>query len=193
MTEISCETGEMEDTDRLDELADKLDLPCSTRQVAKSIRSRVKEENLHLGRDSEKVNAAILYVSCRYEGVPRSRNKIAEISDTTRRDINHISKDFVRSLDLELDPPDPYSYVSRYCNELDLSENVEETAHRIIDKSLGKGMYSGKAPTSFAAAAVYASSVASGERRTQKEIARVSSVSTVTIRKLYRDLLNLVE
>ncbi|HJK73088.1 MAG TPA: transcription initiation factor IIB, partial [Methanocorpusculum sp.] len=43
-------------------------------------------------------------------------------------------------------------------------------------------------PTGVAAAAIYISSILSGERRTQREVADVAGVTEVTIRNRYKEL-----
>jgi transcription initiation factor TFIIB len=46
---------------------------------------------------------------------------------------------------------------------------------------------SGKSPTGFAAAAIYAASLLCNQKRTQREVAEVANVTEVTIRNRYQE------
>ena len=54
----------------------------------------------------------------------------------------------------------------------------------IVRKSIELGISSGKGPTGVAAASIYIASVVLKKPRTQKEIAKVSGVTEVTIRNM---------
>jgi transcription initiation factor TFIIB len=86
-----------------------------------------------------------------------------------------------------MEPVDPKKYVPRFCSELELSELVESKANEIIDMTAEAGLLSGKSPTGFAAAAIYAASLLCNEKKTQREIAQVAQVTEVTIRNRYQE------
>jgi len=48
-------------------------------------------------------------------------------------------------------------------------------------------MLSGKSPTGYAAAAIYAASLLCNEKKTQNEVASVAQVTEVTIRNRYQE------
>jgi len=50
-----------------------------------------------------------------------------------------------------------------------------------------KGLLSGKSPTGYAAAAIYAASLLCNEKKTQREVADVAQVTEVTIRNRYQE------
>ena len=58
----------------------------------------------------------------------------------------------------------------------------------IVRKSIELGISSGKGPTGVAAASIYIASVVLKKPRTQKEIAKVSGVTEVTIRNRYKEI-----
>lgn len=80
-----------------------------------------------------------------------------------------------------------------YCSELDLSEKVKTKAMEIIDVTAKKGLLSGKSPTAYAAAAIYASALLCNEKRTQREVAEVAQVTEVTIRNRYQEQIEAME
>lgn len=84
-------------------------------------------------------------------------------------------------------PTPASSYVPRYADDLDLPEDVIDTALEIIEMSSASVV--GRAPASVAAAAVYAAGSMKGYDLNQDDVGRVSNVSPVTIRNIYGDML----
>lgn len=78
-------------------------------------------------------------------------------------------------------------YVPRFCSKLDVSEQVEAKATEIIEITTEKGLLSGKSPTGYAAAAIYAATLLCNEKKTQREIAAVAQVTEVTVRNHYQE------
>ncbi|ELZ15690.1 Transcription factor TFIIB cyclin-related protein [Natrinema limicola JCM 13563] len=95
-----------------------------------------------------------------------------------------------QELSLEMEPVDPKKYVPRFCSELEVSEEVQAKATEIIETTAEKGLLSGKSPTGYAGAAIYASSLLCNEKRTQKAVADVAHVTEVTIRNRYQEQIN---
>ena len=54
-------------------------------------------------------------------------------------------------------------------------------------------MTAGKDPTGLAAAAIYIAGIIEGERRTQREIAETATVTEVTVRNRYKELVRKLE
>jgi transcription initiation factor TFIIB len=67
---------------------------------------------------------------------------------------------------------------------------VEEIGHKILSTARDLKLTSGRGPTGIAAAASYISSVLTGERKTQREIAEIAQVTEVTIRNRYKELVD---
>lgn len=86
-----------------------------------------------------------------------------------------------------MEPVDPKEYVPRFSSDLGVSEEVKMKAKEIIDESAEQGLLSGKSPTGFAAAAIYAASLLCNEKKTQREVAEVAQVTEVTIRNRYQE------
>ena len=71
---------------------------------------------------------------------------------------------------------------------LNLKGEVQSRAVEILRQAGERELTSGRGPTGVAAAAIYISSILSGERRTQREVAEVAGVTEVTIRNRYKEL-----
>jgi transcription initiation factor TFIIB len=171
----------------IDRMASALGVPRSVREVASVIYRRALNEDLIRGRSIEGVATAALYAACRKEGIPRSLEEISEVSRVERKEIGRTYRYISQELGLEMKPVDPKKYVPRFCSELELSEEVQSKANEIIETTSEKGLLSGKSPTGFAAAAIYAASLLCNEKKTQREVADVAQVTEVTIRNRYQE------
>ncbi len=171
----------------IDRMASALGVPRSVREVASVIYRRALSEDLIRGRSIEGVATSALYAACRQEGIPRSLEEISEVSRVDRKEIGRTYRYISQELGLELKPVDPKQFVPRFCSELELSGEVQSKANEIIETTSEKGLLSGKSPTGFAAAAIYAASLLCNEKKTQREVADVAQVTEVTIRNRYQE------
>jgi len=177
----------------IDRMASALGLPKNVRETASVIYRRALEENLLPGRSIEGVATASLYAAARQAGTPRSLDEIAAVSRVDRMELTRTYRYVVRELGLEVQPADPGSFVPRFCSDLDLSEEVERQARALLEDGRTSGLHSGKSPVGLAAAAVYAASLLTNEKVTQSAVGEVASVSEVTIRNRYTELLEAAE
>ncbi|AEH38116.1 transcription initiation factor IIB [Halopiger xanaduensis] len=171
----------------IDRMSSALGIPRSVREVASVVYRRALSEDLIRGRSIEGVATGCLYAACRQEGIPRSLEEVAEVSRVERKEIGRTYRYVAQELSLELKPVDPQEYVPRFCSELDLSEEVTAKTREIIQVTAEKGLLSGKSPTGYAAAAIYAASLLCNEKKTQREVAEVAQVTEVTIRNRYQE------
>ena len=171
----------------LNRMASALGVPRSVQEVASVIYRRALKEDLIRGRSIEGVATSALYAACRKEGIPRSLEEVAEVARVERKEIGRTYRYISQQLGLEMEPVDPKKYVPRFCSELSLSEEVESKANEIIDVTTEQGLLSGKSPTGYAAAAIYAASLLCNEKKTQREVADVAQVTEVTIRNRYQE------
>ncbi|PSP39913.1 transcription initiation factor IIB 3 [Halobacteriales archaeon SW_8_65_20] len=171
----------------IDRMSSALGVPRSVREVASVIYRRALDDDLIRGRSIEGVSTATLYAACRKEGIPRSLEEISEVSRVERKEIGRTYRYLSQELGLEMEPVDPKRYVPRFCSALDAGDEVREKAKEIIDTTAEQGLLSGKSPTGYAAAAIYAASLLCNEKKTQREVANVAQVTEVTIRNRYQE------
>ncbi|MFD1643812.1 transcription initiation factor IIB [Halohasta litorea] len=176
----------------IDRMASALGVPRDVREVTSVIYRRALDEDLIRGRSIEGVATAALYAGCRQEGIPRSLEEIAEVSRVERIEISRTYRYISNELDLELLPIDPKQYVPRFSSKLDLPQEVEAKANEIIEETADP-LLSGRGPSGFAAAAIYAAAMLCNEKRTQHEVADVAQVTEVTIRNRYQEQIEMLD
>ncbi len=172
----------------LDRISSYLGLPDSNREAAALLYRKCIKAELIRGRLIESVVSAVIYATCRIQGIPRTLDEISKVSGMEKKEIGRAYRFIRRELDIEVPLTDPAQYVPKFTAALKLSGQVQEKAIHLLKKAIAKGLISGRGPTGVAAAAVYISSAIYGERRTQKEVADVAGVTEVTIRNRYREL-----
>jgi transcription initiation factor TFIIB len=172
----------------LDRMASGMGLPRTVRETAAMIYRKAAFKKLVRGRSIDGVASAALYAACRQCHVPRTLDEIAGYASVSRKDIGRIYRYISRELELKIMPTSPHDYISRFCSELKLHDDVQTKANDILRNAAEKELTSGRGPTGMAAASIYIASVLCGERRTQREVANVAGVTEVTIRNRYKEL-----
>ncbi|WP_408957869.1 transcription initiation factor IIB [Natrinema sp. 74] len=173
----------------IDRMASALGLPENVRETASVIYRRALEEDLLPGRSIEGVATASLYAAARQAGTPRSLDEISAVSRVEKMELTRTYRYIIRELGLEVKPADPEHYVPRFVSDLDLSDETERMARELLESARQEGVHSGKSPVGLAAAAVYAAALLTNEKVTQNEVSEVASISEVTIRNRYKELL----
>ncbi len=170
----------------LERVSSLMGLPKIVKDEAGFICKKALERGLVRGRSIEAVVAAAVYAACRIQGVPRTLDELQQVSGIRKKVIGKAYGALLRSLALRVPPSRPADYVSRFCSKLGLSNSVQAEALKIL-KSLEKVDDSmSLSPVGTAAAAIYLASLAQGERRPQKAIAKVAGVSEVTLRNRFQ-------
>ncbi|KZN23102.1 transcription initiation factor IIB 3 [Haladaptatus sp. R4] len=177
----------------IDRMASALGIPRSVREIACVLYRRALEDDLIQGRSIEGVATSCLYAACRSENIPRSLEEVSDVSRVKRKEIGRSYTYVGRELGLEIEPVDPKQYVPRFCSELGCSDAVEAKTNEILDVSIAKGLLSGKSPTGYAAAAIYAASLLCNEKQTQDTVASVAQVTEVTIRNRYPEQIDAMD
>jgi len=172
----------------LDRMSSSLSLPRNVRETAAMIYRKAVRQKLIRGRSIEGVTAAVLYAACRQCNVPRTLEEISNVSQIAKKEIGRNYRNISRKLQLKLLPTTPQDYISRFCSELKLGNDVQVKTIEILKQAAKKELTSGRGPTGLASAALYIASVICGERRTQREVAEVAGVTEVTIRNRYKEL-----
>jgi len=140
------------------------------------------EYDLVKGRSYKDLLASSFYISCRKKNVPISLDDISDATGIPSNKVLNTSRCMCRKLEIGIDPPPLFEYVSRFCSELNLSSDVEEEAINILEEAKENGIVAGKKPTGLAATAIYLAALRCGEYRSQIEISDVASTTDVTIR-----------
>jgi len=188
-TRDARERGLKQALGEIDRMGSALGLPEHVRETASIIHRRAVEENLLPGRSLESISAACLYAAARQGDVPRSLEEVTAVSRVDRNDVARSYRYLLRELSLEVEPNRPEEYVGRFASQLDLESAIEYRARDLLEGARADGIDVGKSPVSLAAAAVYAAALLAEADVTQDDVATVTDVSEVTVRKRYRELL----
>ena len=172
----------------LNDVGVKLGIAKDIKETAALIYRKAVEKNLIRGRSIESIVCAAVYAACRKINLPRTLDEISKASDVNKKKIGKAYRHLAKELELNLKPTTPYSYVAQFCNKLDLDKQAIVLSEDIVRKSIETGISSGKGPTGVAAASIYIASVILKKPKTQKEVARVSGVTEVTIRNRYKEI-----
>ena len=157
-------------------------------KVAKLYHQAVNK-GLVRGRSTESIISALLYITCREEGAPRTLDEISRASGINKKDIGKTYRYIARKLVIRILPAKAQDYVPRFGSLLGLSEKVQVKAVDVLDSASKYDVTSGKGPIGVAAAALYIAAVLSGEKKTQREVADVIGVTEVTIRNRYKEMI----
>jgi transcription initiation factor TFIIB len=170
----------------LDRVASSLGLPRALKEQAGFLCKKALEKGLLRGRKIAGIVAAAVYASCRMGGVPRTLEELQHATGVRKKEVGKSYHILLRRLGLRVPPSKPADYVSRFCSELGLSTEVQRQAFRILKEIDDRDGSLALSPVGTAAAAIYLASLASGERRPQKLVAKVAGVSEVTLRNRFR-------
>ena len=173
----------------LDRMASNLDLPKNLRECSAKIYRDAVDAHLIRGRSIEGVAAASLYAACRMYKIPRTLNEIAEVARVDKKEIGRSFRFISNELVLNLNPTKPLDFLTRFISELELTHDCQKAAKIIIKIAETRGLTSGRGPTGVCAAAIYAASILTKERRTQRKIAKISQVTEVTVRNRFSELI----
>lgn len=166
-----------------------LGLPEHVRETASVIYRRALDEDLLPGRSIEGVATAALYAGARDADTPRSLDEMEHVSRIEKIEIERTYRYVARQLDLGVEPADPPDYLPRFVSDLGASDELERTAHELLQTATEAGVHVGKNPVGVAAAAIYAAGRLRDEKLTQEAVSEVSDISQVTIRNRYTELL----
>ncbi|MCU4924907.1 transcription initiation factor IIB [Halobacteria archaeon AArc-dxtr1] len=176
----------------IDRMASALGVPKPVKETASVIYRRALDCDLIRGRSIEGVATSALYTACRKEGIPRSLEEVTGVARVDQREIGRTYRYIADELDINLEPTNPRQFVPRFCSELDVGADVEGRAIEIIDETTAEGLHSGKSPTGFAAAAIYAAGLLCNETIPQREVAETAQTTVVTVRNRYREQLEAI-
>lgn len=172
----------------IDRMACALRLPVNIREAASMLYRKAMKKRLIRGRSIEGITSALLYITCRQYGVPRTLEEVREISRVEQKEISRAYRFLLRELNLKVSPASPVDFVPRFCSLLNLGGDIRSKAIEIIKKAAEAELTNGRGPIGIAAAAIYIAAILSGEHRTQKEVSDVTGVTEVTIRNRYKEL-----
>jgi transcription initiation factor TFIIB len=178
---------------QLDRLKEKLGLSDTIVEKAAYIYRRAQERGLIKGRTIDTMLAAAVYSACREMETPRTIKDIAAVGNIRRKNLARNYRTLVFELDIKIPIVDPMKCIARVANRLKINEKTKYHAVNIMEEVVDREINAGKEPIGLAATVLYASSIKTEEKISQKDIAAASGVTEVTIRNRFKDLRKLLE
>lgn len=133
-----------------------------------------------------------VYAAARIRDYPVRPGEIADAATDDAVEADEVvgsMRRIVDALPMNVELQDPDGYVRRYVEDLGGGPQLLEASLALAEDGEDAGLDTGKSPSGFAAAAVYAASYMLDAGHTQEEIAETANVSTATIRNIYRGLI----
>lgn len=168
--------------------AASLGIPGPVRETASLIYRKASTEDLMRGRTLEQMAVAALYAACRQCRLPRTLDEVADAVGAPAKASARVYRMLARELGLHVPPVEPQEYLPRFASSLDVDAEVWQMARDLVVRARTGGLGQGKSPAGLAGAALYAAGQATGDVRTQKEVADVAGVSEVTLRARVREM-----
>lgn len=177
----------------LDKLCEELALPKGIKAEVSVSYRRARAKRITAGRDLRQVLAALVFITCRVRGLPRTEDEIFQAVVARFRVKKHMGARSFRKLvkllagELKLKLPriSTDDYVDRFSPQLGLSKEAIECAHR-YSKALPKNFTQSKSPLFLAAMVLYLAADSVGEKITLGRVARTVGVGVSSISKNLR-------
>jgi len=174
----------------LDKLCEDLGIPKGIK-IEASVRYRqARVKRITAGRDLHQILGALLFITCRARGLPRTEGEIYRAvsrRSTAKRKLNlrgfrKMVKLLTRELKIKLPRIPADDYIDRFASQLRLGGRVVDRAHS-LHKSLPWRFVQSKSPIFLAALSLYIAANSVGEEVTLDKIARGCGVGVSSLSK----------
>ena len=165
---------------------DRMGLPPVVIQEAEHVYREAKNRGLFRGRSLPASVGACVYAACRRYSVPRTLGEVSTAVGAHRSEVGRTFKVVQRGAGLTIPGVGTKAFLGRYAEQLALSPRVRSTVESMLDKAREDPELSGLSPHGLVAALIYLAAERNGERRSRAQVARVSSVTEVTLRSTSR-------
>ncbi|KAG6489884.1 hypothetical protein ZIOFF_051165 [Zingiber officinale] len=142
-------------------------------------------------RSIEALATAALVHAIREAQEPRTLQEISSASNLPQKEIGKYIKILGEALKLS-QPINSNSiavHMPRFCTLLQLNKSAQQLAAHIGEVVVNKCFCTRRNPISISAAAIYLACQLEDKRKTQAEICKVTGLTEVTLRKVYKELL----
>lgn len=177
---------------KIELIASKLKLPDYVITEAQSMFKVSTDYELNVGRDNISLIYGCVYASCMLQGLPKTPRELMSYSDVSETQMLRAYKLIKEKLGLKIDLADPSLFVQRFGSKLELSQKCISKAMEIIRIIKDKQAFSGKNPQTLVASALYVASLICNEKRKQRDVANITGVIEVTIRKRSRVIMEIL-
>jgi len=173
----------------INRMGSALGVPESARETASVVYRRALDEGLLPGRSIEGIATASLYAAIRQANLPQTIDDMVVVSRVDEQEFTRAYRYINRELSLEIGPPDPADYLTKFVSEVGASDELARHARDLLETGKAENVHSGKSPVGLAAASIYAAGLLVNEELPQEAVSEATDVSPVPIRDRYRELL----
>ena len=174
-------------------IRDKLTLTDPVMERAAYYYRKTLQNKLIKGRSIREMVVASIYASCKEMEVPRT---LCEICDASNADPIFAGKCYrTMARELKISPliVDSTRYVSKVADNACVSQKTYRRAIEMLDIVKKHAVSYGKDPKALATAVLYAACIKENEPKvSQARIAAAGSISVVTLRKRFSDILRII-
>ena len=167
-------------------VGETMGLPAVVIAEAEGVYREAKLRGLFRGRSLPASVGACVYAACRRYSIPRTLGEVATAVGAKRSEVGRTFKVVQRGSGLSIPGVGTKAFLTRYAQELALSPRVRSTVESMLDKAREDPELSGLSPHGLVAALIYLAAEQNGEHRSRAQVARVSSVTEVTLRSTSR-------
>lgn len=167
---------------QLNSLRDRLAVPRAAGENAAHIYRKAVGKGISRGRTMPSLVAASLYAACRELNIPRTLDDVARAGNVEKRVLSRDLRTMITQLELDLNQYDTASFATKMANNLGLKEKTKRDAVETLARADRAHISAGKNPVAQAAGALYMACLLNSEPITQRQLARESGISAVTIR-----------
>ncbi len=160
---------------------------------AQHIFKSVEGKKLLKGKNLEGAASACIYIACKLENASRTFKEISVITGIQKKEIGRCYKLIAQEVDTKGMVPSA-DIVARFCSDLNLSLKIQKIATAISQKVQEIGCLTGRSPDSIAAVVIYlVTNIFPELKDIQKDIHCVTNVTDITIKNVYKDLINHID
>ena len=174
-------------------LKEKLGLSNAIIERAAYLYRKAAKAQLIRGRTVKSIVGACVYTACRDLDTTRT---IIDISNHLQEKRKLIAKSYrmlFQNLRLSVPVIDPINCIIKFSNNLQLPEITKREAIKIFDTLKEKELTAGKNPNAVAATVIYMAGIKTNVILTQRDITRISGITSVTIRNRLLDYKHYIE
>ncbi|PWA81802.1 Cyclin-like protein [Artemisia annua] len=173
------------------DVADILGLDCDISDHAFQLFRDCSSATCLRNRSVEALATAALVQAIREAQEPRTLQEISIAANLPQKEIGKYIKILGEALQLSqpLNSNSISVHMPRFCTLLQLNKSAQELATHIGEVVINKCFCTRRNPISISAAAIYLASQLEDKRKTQAEICKVTGLTEVTLRKVYKELL----
>ncbi len=168
-------------------LSSKMQLSKIVEENAALLIRRLWKKGVKFRRNYRGIAAASLYISSKMFSIPRNMKEFINLSCIDKKTFWRCYKKLIE--DVETGGNDEFSIaISKIVNQLNLKGEVEHLANKILQVAREAGLLNGRKPDSMAAASIYLAAKKLGCRVNQRRLAKIASISVVTLRSRCKEL-----